>query len=120
MNERGPFFWRLDADESRLWTVCLACFSVGSILFFIAVFAPALLSRIPDGAGIRPMNFMTLAAAALGSGGWTMPILLGIRQVFTKPRKYGGMSMGIGILHLVAFRLIEWLLMTNRGIHWGT
>jgi hypothetical protein len=109
----------MDERELRMQTLCLACFSFACIVFFISVYAPGARSARP-GASLRPMTIVTLLAAAFGSAGWIPAIVMGIRQLFRKPRRYGFLSIGVGIVHYGCFRAAQWLLMDIRGIHWGT
>lgn len=109
----------MDASESRNLTIGLGGFALGSIALFVAIYAPALASVAP-GRGIRPMSLLPLLAALMGVGGWLPCVVLGVWQLFCRPRRYGMISIGIGVLQAVGFRLAEWWLMGSRGIHWGT
>lgn len=109
----------MEAGESRATTIGLACFAAASVALFVVVYAPAL-SSIGPGRGIRPMTAWLLLVAALGLGGWIPCVVIGARQLLSRPRYYGLLSIGIGALQRVGFRLIEWVLMDRRGIHWGT
>jgi hypothetical protein len=109
----------MDASESRATTIGLACFAATSVALFVVIYAPAL-STVAPGRGIRPMTLLPLFVAALGLGGWIPCVVIGVRQLFSKPRYYGLLSIGIGALQRLSFRLVEWLLMDQRGIHWGT
>jgi hypothetical protein len=109
----------MDERELRMHTVGVACFSFACILFFVSVYAPAALSARP-GTSFRPMTVVPLLAAAFGFGGWIPAVVMGIRQLFWRPRVYGFLSIGVGIAHYGCFRAAEWLLMDTRGIQWGT
>ena len=109
----------MDASESRVMTVGMGCFATASVALFVVVYAPAL-SSVEPGRGVRPMTVLPLLAAGIGLGGWIPCVVMGVRQLFSKPRIYGVFTIGFGVLQVAAFRLAEWLLMGSRGIHWGT
>jgi hypothetical protein len=109
----------VEREETRLWTITIGCFSIAALGFFLAVYAPAALAARP-GASFRPMTPVPLLAAMLGIAGWIPAIVMGVRQLFWKPRVYGVISIAIGVLHFAGFWVAEWLLMTRRGITWGS
>lgn len=108
----------MDARESRLTTVGMGCFAAASIALFAAVYGPGL-SSVAPGTSIRPMSPLPLLAAVIGLGGWIPCFVIGTRQLFVQPRRYGLFTIGFGILQLSTYRLTEWLLMGSRDIHWG-
>jgi hypothetical protein len=108
----------MDASESRLTTIACGCVAVASIAFFVAIYAPTLASVAP-GEGVLPWSTLPLLAMVFGAGGWIPCIVMGLRQLFVRPRRYGIFTLGIGILQIAAFRLTEWLLMGSRGIYWA-
>jgi len=108
----------MDARESRLTTILMSCLAAASIAFFVVIFAPPLL-KLPPGSGIRPWSIPTLLALMFGSGWWIGCVVMGIRQLFVRPRRYGLFTIGFGVLHLAAFEFIEWLLVRSRGHYWA-
>jgi hypothetical protein len=82
------------------------------------VYAPAL-SSVAPGSGVRPWNILLLLALMVGSGWWIMCVVVGVRQWFVRPRRYGLFTIGFGVLQLAAFLLTEWLLMGSRGLYWA-
>ena len=109
----------MNREETRLWTIILGCFSVAALGFFLAIYAPAALAAQP-GASFRPMTPVPLLAAMFVFAGWIPAIVMGVRQLFCKPRVYGVISIAIGVSHFAGYLLAEWLLMTRRGISWGS
>jgi hypothetical protein len=107
----------MDASESRLTTIGLGCFAAASVAFFAAVYAPAL-SSLPPGSGVRPWSVLLLLAAFLGMSGWLPCVVMGVRQLFVRPRRYGLYTIGFGAVQLVGYRLTEWLLIGSRGMYW--
>src|SRR5262249_11949822 len=109
----------VDASESRLTTIGMGCFTAASLALFAAVYAPALASVAP-GSGIRPpMNLLPLLVLFFGMTWWMPCIVMGVRQLFARPRRYGLLTIGFGVLQLTTYRLTEWLLMGSRGIYWA-
>ena len=108
----------MDAGESRLTTIACGCVAAASVAFFVAVYAP-LLASVAPGSGIRPWSVLLLLAAFLGISGWLPCVLVGVRQLFFRPRRYGLFTLSFGGLQMAAFLLSEWLLMGSRGIYWA-
>jgi hypothetical protein len=108
----------MGAGESRLTTIGMGGFAAGSVAFFAAVYAPALAS-VPPGEGIRPWSVVPLLAAFFGMSGWLACLLVGVDQLFVRPRRYGLFTIGFGVLQFAAYQLTEWLLMGSRGIYWA-
>ena len=108
----------MDAGESRVTTIAMGCFAAASVAFFVAVYAPAL-SSVPPGSGVRPWTVLLMLAGFFGWNGWLACVVVGVRQLFVLPRRYGLYTIGSGALQLAAFRLTEWLLMGSRGIYWA-
>ena len=109
----------MNERETRSVTLFLACFSLASIGLFLLVYAPAALSATP-GTSLRAMAALPLIVAILAVWGWVPAIAIGLRQLLCRPRTYGVLSIGIGLVHLLSYRLAQWLLMDLRGIHWGS
>ena len=108
----------MDASESRFTTIVMGCIAGASVAGFAAVFAPTLLSIAP-GSGIRPWGVLPLLTLMFGSGWWIACLVMGIRQLFVRPRRYGLYTIGFGALQLAAFGLTEWLLVGSRGHYWA-
>ena len=109
----------MDAGESRLTTIACGCVAAASVAFFVAVYAP-LLASVAPGSGIRPpMSVLPLLAMLFGVGGWIPCVVMGVRQLFFRPRRYGLFTLSFGGLQMAAFLLSEWLLMGSRGIYWA-
>jgi len=108
----------MDERETRSVTLFLACFSLASIGLFLLVYAPTALSATP-GTSLRAMAALPLIVAVLAIWGWVPAIAFGIRQLLCRPRTYGVLSICVGILHFLSYRIAQWLLMDSRGIHWG-
>jgi hypothetical protein len=108
-----------DASETRIWTIALGCFSLATILLFLVVYAPEAMTARP-GASWRPMTPLPLIAALFGIGGWIPGVVMGLRQLFWRPRSYGVISIAIGCAQFASFQFVEWLLMDSRGITWGS
>jgi hypothetical protein len=96
----------------------MGCFAAASVALFVVVFAPTL-SALAPGSGIRPWSTVPLLAVAFGYGGWIPCVVMGVRQLFARPRRYGLFTIGFGVLQLAAFRLTEWLLIDSRGLYWA-
>lgn len=109
----------MDPSEARLNTLAIGCFSLASIVLFLVVYGPPALSA-PPGTSWRPMTPLLLIAFVMGHWGWIPGIVMGIRQLFWKPRIYGIYIIGIGCAQFAGFQLVEWLLMDSRGITWGS
>ena len=108
----------MDASESRVTTIAMGCFAVASVAFFAAVYGPAL-SSVAPGSSVRPWSVLLLLAGLLGMNGWTACVVIGLRQLFVRPRRYGLFTIGFGVLALAASRFTEWLLMGSRGLYWA-
>jgi len=108
----------MDASESRLTTVVMGCFAAASVAFFAAVYVPAL-SSVAPGSGIRPWSVIPLLAVFFGMNGWIACVVMGVRQLFVRPRRYGLFTVGFGVLQLAAYLLTEWLLLGSRGMYWA-
>ena len=108
----------MDASESRLTTIGVGCFAAASVAFFAAVYAPAL-SSVAPGSSIRPMTVLLLLAAFFGMHGWLLCVVVGVRQLFVRPRRYGLFSIGFGVLQFAAYQLTEWLLLGSRDLYWA-
>ena len=109
----------MDESESRMTTIGMGCFAFVTVALFVAVYSPLLWST-GRGGSLRPMSPLPLAALVLGMGGWIPCVVMGVRQLLVKPRYYGGLTIGIGVLQMAAFRLAEWVLVTSRGYEWGS
>jgi hypothetical protein len=105
--------------SNRIETIGLVCWSLASVVLFLAVFGPPALSS-PPGTTFRPMAGWPLLALLLAWWGWVPPLVLGLRQLIHRPRVYGLLSIGIGVLHCATVWLFQWLLMFRRGITWGS
>lgn len=103
----------------RIETIGLTCWSLASVVLFLALFGPPALSS-PPGTTFRPMAAWPLLVLLLGWWGWAPPFLLGIRQFFFGPRAYGLLLIGIGVFHFATVWLFQWLVMFRRGITWGS
>jgi hypothetical protein len=108
----------MDATGSRVTTIGMGCFAVATIVFFVAVFAPAL-SSLEPGSGVRPWSVLTLLALFLASSAWLACLVAGVRQLFVRPCRYGLITIGIGVLQFAAHQFTEWLLMGSRGLYWA-
>jgi len=107
-----------DASASRVTTIGMGCFAAGSVAFFAAVYAPAL-SSIAPGSSVRPWTVLLLLALFFGIWGWLPCVVLGVRQLFVRPRRYGLYTIGFGVLQWAAYQFTEWLLMGSRGLYWA-
>lgn len=108
----------MDAGESRVTTFGVGVWAVASVAVFAAVYSPALAS-IEPGSGVRPWGALPLAAGLCGWAGWLPCVVAGACQLVARPRYYGLLSIGLGALQLIAFRLLEWELMGSRGLYWA-
>jgi hypothetical protein len=98
----------------------MGCLAVASVLLFVAVYGPALAS-FPPGSRVKPgMNLPMMLTLPFGYAWWSECFAAGIRQLFARPRYYGLITIGIGVLQFSTFRIVLWLLMGSRGIEWGT
>lgn len=110
----------VDAHESRLTTVAMGLLAAASVALFAWVYGPDLAS-LPPGSGVKPgMNLPAMLAVPFGYAAWVACLAVGVRQLFIRPRYYGMATIGLGVLQFAAFRLVVWLLMGSRGIHWTT
>jgi hypothetical protein len=110
----------VEPRESRLTTIIAGCFAAASVAFFVAVYGPALASVTP-GTGVKPgMNLPEMLAVTFGYAGWIPCVVMGVRQLFVRPRRYGLVTIGFGVLQFATFQLALWLLMGSRGIYWAT
>ena len=110
----------MDASESRLTTILMGCFAAASVALFAAVYGPALAS-LPPGSGVKPgMNLLAMLAVPFGYAWWIMCVAVGVRQLLVRPRYYGLVTIGFGVLQFATFQLVVWLLMGSRGISWET
>jgi len=66
------------------------------------------------------MALLPLLSAVIGYGWWVGCLVAGVRQVFTRPRWYGLVTIGFGVLEFLAVPVAVWLLMRARGIEWGS
>ncbi|QEL18636.1 hypothetical protein [Limnoglobus roseus] len=55
-----------------------------------------------------------------GHACWLVCLALGVRQLFVRPRWYGLVTIGIGVLQFLAVPLAMWLVMRAQGIEWGS
>jgi hypothetical protein len=109
----------VDASESRLTTIGMGCFAATTVALFAAVYAPTL-SAVAPGSAIRPPMSILPALLLWFAMIWWMPcIVMGVRQLFVSPRRYGLFTIGFGVLQFAAYQLTEWLLMGSRGIYWA-
>ena len=108
----------MDASESRFTTIVMGCLAVASVAGFATVYAPTLLSIAP-GSGVRPWAVLPLLTLMFVSGWWIACVVMGIRQLFVRPRRYGLFTIGFGAVQLAAFWLTHWLLMDSRGHYWA-
>src|SRR5262249_50171901 len=98
-------------------TICMGGFAVASVAAFAAVYGPSLSSFEP-GSGIRPpFSIPPLLVLFFAKAWWMACIVMGVRQLFVRPRCYGLFTIGFGVLQLAAYQLTEWLLMGSRGIY---
>lgn len=109
----------MDDGENRIGTIILACMSLASLGLFLAVYGPPALAA-PPGTSFRAMSVVPLLALVFGWFFWVAPIVMGVLQLFRKPRVFGLLSIGIGVLHFIAIWLFQWLVMFRRGITWGS
>lgn len=109
----------MGAAESRIDTVIVGSGAAAAVAFFWAVYGPALLAAAP-GSSFRPMALAPLLAFVLGYGWWMMCIVMGVRQLFVRPRRYGLVTISCGIVQFLAVPLAAELLMRARGIAWGS
>jgi hypothetical protein len=96
----------------------VGCYAVASIVFFVAVFAPTLAALEP-GSGVRPWGGVPLLAFFMAGSGWLLCLIAGITQLFARPRRYGLITIGFGVLQFAAFQFTQWLLMGSRGLYWA-
>jgi hypothetical protein len=66
------------------------------------------------------MNLLAMLAVPFGYAWWIMCVAVGVRQLFVRPRYYGLVTIGFGVLQFATFQLAVWLLMGSRGIYWAT
>jgi hypothetical protein len=108
----------MDSSESRNETIILGCMSVASIALFVWVYSPLL--WLPPNRSIRPMTCLSLCSIVFPAAFWIICLGMGVRQLFVKPRRYGLISIGIGVLQLATFVFLEWWLIRSRGHAWGS
>jgi hypothetical protein len=109
----------MGATESRWTTIGMSFFAVVSIVAFVALYGPPLLATAP-GSGVKPpMHVVGLLVFVLANIWWLPCVVMGVRQLFVRPRRYGLITIGFGVLHLTAYRVIEWHLVWSRGLYWS-
>ena len=109
----------MTAEDTRHETIGLGCFAVASVLLFSAAYTHALWHVAPN-QSIRPMTMWLLFCAVLGMGGWIPCVILGIRQLFVRPRVYGLISIGVGLVQVMGYQAAHWLILGSRGLYWGS
>ncbi len=109
----------MDADELRWQSISLAIFSTTALLLFVVLYWPLGYAQ-GVGASIRPMRVHSILITLAAMGGWIPVLVLGVRQLCHKPRRFGAITIIVGLLHLTGFMLPSWVLIDLRGHHWGT
>jgi hypothetical protein len=106
-------------DVELATTIGMGFFAVASIAAFVIVYAPALLEMSP-GRSVRAMSPLLLFTLLLAWFGWFPCVVAGIQQLLRGATRYGLLSLAIGACQILAYRVVQWLLMDSRGIQWGS
>ena len=108
----------MDVTGQRIDTALAGAGAVTSIAFFWWVYGG--LASAPPGTSVRAMAPLPLLGLVAGYGWWVVCFVMGVRQVFTRPRWYGLVTVGFSTLQFLAVPVAVWLLMRARGIVWGS
>jgi len=83
----------------------------------LLVWVPTAAAAEPGGS-FRPMRVAPVLLLCLVTG--TVPgLLVGLGQLWWRPRVYGLLSFAAGCFPYAAFQFTNWLLLDMRGIGWA-
>ena len=108
----------MDVTGQRIDTGLTGGGAVASVAFFWWVYGG--LVTAPPGTSVRAMALLPFLAAMVGYMFWLVCLVTGVRQLFTRPRWYGLVTIGFGALQFLAVPVAVWLVMRARGIDWGS
>ena len=108
----------MDVTGQRIETALAGGGTVASVAFFWWVYGG--LATAPPGASIRAMAPLPLLALLVGHVWWLVCLVTGARQLFTRPRWYGLVTIGFGAVQFLAVPVAARWLMNVRGIEWGS
>src|SRR5262245_11427544 len=108
----------MDASESRFHTIWMSGFAVATVVAFAAIYGPELALLEPGSAVRPPFDIWSLLVWFFAMTWWLPCVVMGVRQLFVRPRRDGLYTIGFGVLQLAATQLTQWLLMGSRGIYW--
>ena len=107
-----------DVTGQRIDTALAGGGAVASVAFFWWVYGG--LASAPPGTSVRAMALLPLLGLMIGYGWWVVCLVMGVRQLLTRPRWYGLVTIGFSALEFLAVPVAVCLLMRARGIAWGS